>query len=1282
MSQNTNVYYTVLLDDYTEGRTIYSQSDTVQSNLAPVTAASYSAATYVGVSNNCTNMAIRWVQPSEQWTASYGDWTYQPGLVKRTRATYGYDSYGNRIDTYEYGDVDVSGDERSTHSGYAVNTSLWILDKLGWTNTFDTIIANLVGTHFIASMTYFYDNQTTYNYIPNTGHGDLTQVTHRWMLQGATGTDSSQQFVYDSYGNQTQVIDPNNHSTTTNYDGYYYSFPVKVTYPNTSHEDIHYDYTLDVPDVITDVNGTVTHHSYDKFGRPSTTWTDGFGTQTNPNERYSFADLGQVTVTVPFSISYQQLLTGTTTTWATRWFDGRGRTVENVTPKDGSNSIVVNMTYTDTGVISSTTLPYIVSGNNPATYRTPVANQPQIVNYYDGAGRPARVVNPDNTYLQYLYTALQWVGTVDESGHQKWQHTDMLGRMDQVQEYDPTYTPNLVYTSYSYDLLDHLTTTTRDAGGTNSTVSTITYDGLGRKSEMTDADMGHWKYYYDLAGNLTKQEDALYLAGGHDDHQIFFKYDAMNRVTAKYYGATHWGNGNGTPDVKYYYDNDLSDASTKKSWGRLRLAEVTVQGQGADKANGHGYEYDARGLVVAEVVTTTLSSRTNYTTGYSYDVGGRLTTLTYPDPVTPHEQVSVHYNSQGAGLPDQLTSSLGGPYPVYGATYNARGQLLTLDQGSGPAVTDWLHTAYTYDEATTQRGWLTKTRVTSKDTSGFDVERLNWNLTYYANGNIEWVNQSATDANNLSFSNRFQYDGLDRMRVMTSTNTTVFPSEQTSFDSLGRMTLRTLGGVGYSVSYGDSAHKDAPTGYLTNTYSYDVVGNQSTRTVSGATQSRSFDAENRLVQVSAGNTVSSYIYDANGQRLIKSVAIADVQPTRTLYIGNLYEEELGSKEPPYISYYQLGGKLVGMRRANQTASNGQYRMVGEQLGSTTLVVDTSTPSQVVQRQYHKPYGEVAWQYTAGGSLTSINFTGQWLDNDSGLLYYGARFYDSVLSHFLSADTVAPSMTNPQTRHKYAYVLNNPLKYSDPSGHCADDPSNQEDAATRSRTCANVEATLNEYGIRVENMADWQLGDLWLIVTSIKDMMGAGGWDSTDFKAAMGIQGDAMITLKNRDLQGIHLGPINTSGIAGETHWDTESDGWAITLDMEYIRSLRRPDAGVDYLKVAMVHELAHVWDASQTWAGGNCFACGGALSRGLASEVAGLSDATAGRPSDYGIIPRPGDRNQNIPWEYWAESVAAYVYPDANTGRQNYREQRERGQWNESTKAFQYVRDKFSAFNH
>ena len=50
------------------------------------------------------------------------------------------------------------------------------------------------------------------------------------------------------------------------------------------------------------------------------------------------------------------------------------------------------------------------------------------------------------------------------------------------------------------------------------------------------------------------------------------------------------------------------------------------------------------------------------------------------------------------------------------------------------------------------------------------------------------------------------------------------------------------------------------------------------------------------------------------------------------------------------------------------------------------------------------------------------------------MYYHARYYHPGLGHFVSADTIVPEPGNPQSLNRYAYVLNNPLKYTDPTGH--------------------------------------------------------------------------------------------------------------------------------------------------------------------------------------------------------------------------------------------------------
>jgi len=110
----------------------------------------------------------------------------------------------------------------------------------------------------------------------------------------------------------------------------------------------------------------------------------------------------------------------------------------------------------------------------------------------------------------------------------------------------------------------------------------------------------------------------------------------------------------------------------------------------------------------------------------------------------------------------------------------------------------------------------------------------------------------------------------------------------------------------------------------------------------------------------------------------------------------------------------------------------QYRLVGDDLGSTTLTLDTGSPPKVVYRAYYKPYGEVA--FSSGTNQTSKGYTGQRLDTSSGLMYYGARYYDPVLSYFISPDLAPPKISLPESLNRLSYALNDPLRFTDPLGY--------------------------------------------------------------------------------------------------------------------------------------------------------------------------------------------------------------------------------------------------------
>ncbi len=80
----------------------------------------------------------------------------------------------------------------------------------------------------------------------------------------------------------------------------------------------------------------------------------------------------------------------------------------------------------------------------------------------------------------------------------------------------------------------------------------------------------------------------------------------------------------------------------------------------------------------------------------------------------------------------------------------------------------------------------------------------------------------------------------------------------------------------------------------------------------------------------------------------------------------------------------------------------------------------------------------SWGYSGGGASGSdvaYKYTGKELDSSTALYFYEARYYDAALGRFISADTIVPDPNNPQYLNRYTYALNNPLRYTDPTGQC-------------------------------------------------------------------------------------------------------------------------------------------------------------------------------------------------------------------------------------------------------
>ena len=86
--------------------------------------------------------------------------------------------------------------------------------------------------------------------------------------------------------------------------------------------------------------------------------------------------------------------------------------------------------------------------------------------------------------------------------------------------------------------------------------------------------------------------------------------------------------------------------------------------------------------------------------------------------------------------------------------------------------------------------------------------------------------------------------------------------------------------------------------------------------------------------------------------------------------------------------------------------------------------------------------EITYRYDAFGTLieangeadNSITYAGYQYDVESGLYYLNARYYDSTTARFLTEDTYAGQANDPLSLNRYTYCANNPLRYTDPSGH--------------------------------------------------------------------------------------------------------------------------------------------------------------------------------------------------------------------------------------------------------
>jgi RHS repeat-associated protein len=409
------------------------------------------------------------------------------------------------------------------------------------------------------------------------------------------------------------------------------------------------------------------------------------------------------------------------------------------------------------------------------------------------------------------------------------------------------------------------------------------------------------------------------------------------------------------------------------------------------------YSYDAVGNRTQMVDSTG-------TTTYAYDGLNRVTGITNPGGRVVGYTYDDTSNRTAVTYPD-------GKVVTY--TYDAANRLTR--------VTDWAshQTDYTYDNAGNLTG-----QANPNNTSA--------SLTYdSANRLTGLIHTSTVSGTVASFSYTLDKVG-NRTRMVDTEGTTLY-----EYDKLYRLTAVTYpDAMNVVYQYDPMGNRlSMATNSGTTTYTYDAADRLLTAGATAFTwdadgnmltkggQTFTYDAVNRLTQVVSGTLTVGFAYDGDGRRASKTV-----NGTATGYVydtiaGLAYvlAEQTGGD----ITLYTYGADLLAM--TDPAGAQSYYHADG--LGSTRGLTNGS--GQVTARYTYDVFGAV--RSSGGAGNTAFKFAGEQTDDESGLIYLRARYYDPSLARFLSKDLWRGSQQDTQSLNRYVYVKNNPTNQVDPSG---------------------------------------------------------------------------------------------------------------------------------------------------------------------------------------------------------------------------------------------------------
>ena len=837
----------------------------------------------------------------------------------------------------------------------------------------------------------------------------LSTTSPRGNAEGANPASFTTTYAHNNFGQIAETVDPLGHKTTSQYD------PDQNLIASTDADGNTTTYTYDVADERTGV------HRADETTLQTTYWPDGAVKEqidgAGHATHYDYDPLARVSaVTDPL---------GRVTRYG---YDGAG----NRTSLTDAEGRVTTTSYD-------------------------AANEPTAITYSDGK-------TPNVSNITYDANG-QRTGMTDGSGTWSWTW-DSLHRLTNVTE------GNNGTVKYQYDLRNDLTTITYPDG--HSVMRG--YDDAGRWTSVTDWLGNTTTFGYDPSSNLTTE--TLPSATGVTDTSTYAADDTLSSMSDKH-GASTLFAASYSRDANRQLTSDSSQPASEGGYGYTALSQLCYTGTSAGSctsppSGASQYQYDSADNLARMGNTT-----------QTFDAADELTSAVTP-AVSGEQPSSVGGSKETAGVIEHRVVPTVTSGKVNFAHSSGQGRPIISHALSTPGAGD-LVLAFLSAKAPRhgqqgvsliKGGGLKWSLVTSTSFHGGYVGiwqarahkrlvRARVNVKLRKTGSPAALAVVAFDgkADVAHSASRSSRTGGPRVAMSVPTDTLVWVIGQDAAHHIKIKPLRgqvlvaksTLhsGGISWlqtadspankRLLIGDSAPKSAswmlgavtiqeqapgsttPAGVppvtptlpaaanYTQTYAYDAEGNRIGSVASnGASQTYSY---NQALELTGVGSSVSYTYNGDGLRMSKAMGA-----TTTPFTWDVASALPSVLEDGTNAYVYGPGELP----LEQISGNTALWFHHDQLGSTRLL--TNGAGQAVATYVYTPYGKVS--SLPGSASTSLLYAGQYRDDESGLYYLRARYYDATTAQFLTVDPATATTSSP-----YAYVGGNPLYSSDPTGMC-------------------------------------------------------------------------------------------------------------------------------------------------------------------------------------------------------------------------------------------------------